>query len=192
MNVVEIFNSMQGEGKYMGIMCTFVRFAGCNLRCTFCDEVKKYGRAKEMSVDEVVSQCKQPHIVLTGGEPTLQPELEKLISKLVAKGHEVHIETNGTKAIPYQTFNLWVTCSPKAPDFEINTPCDEIKLVVDNKGLTFEKAVGIAESQSQCVWLQPCDGPGIKESMHTITKWIALRPDLFRAGIQLHKYYGVI
>lgn len=191
MNVVEIFDSMQGEGKYMGVMCTFVRFAGCNLRCTFCDEHYKYARAKDIDVPDIVKQCKQEHVVLTGGEPTIQADLNVLIDALIDAGKSVHIETNGTRFIRPR-LNLWVTCSPKAPDFEINTPSDEIKLVVDGKDLTFEKAVGIAETQEGPIWLQPCDGPDIKESMYTITKWISLRPDLFRAGIQLHKYYGVI
>ena len=59
MKVVEIFDSMQGEGEYMGIMCTFVRFAGCNLSCPFCDEAKKYSKAKEMSIEKIVKKCKQ-------------------------------------------------------------------------------------------------------------------------------------
>ena len=49
MKVVEIFESMQGEGHWMGIQCTFVRLAGCNLKCPFCDEASKYEKAEEMS-----------------------------------------------------------------------------------------------------------------------------------------------
>lgn len=188
MKVVEIFDSMQGEGHYMGIMCTFVRFAGCNLKCPFCDEASKYGKAKEMTIEQIVKKCKQELVVLTGGEPTLQPQLEELVRALHNKGCvTVGIETNGTNAV---SDNIdWVTCSPKAPKFEINCRANEIKLVVD-KSLTLKTALAIAEIHCSYVWLQPCDGPWLEQSKKTILKWIKKYPDLFRAGIQLHKYYN--
>ena len=188
MKVVEIFDSMQGEGEYMGVMCTFVRFAGCNLKCPFCDEASKYGKAKEMSVEQIVKKCKQEHVVLTGGEPTIQSQIAILTADLHDKGCKVHIETNGTNATP--TNIDWVTCSPKAPKFEINCKADEIKLVVD-KSLTLKTALAIAEKRCSFVWLQPCDGPWIEQSKKKILKWIKKYPNEFRAGIQLHKWYEV-
>lgn len=190
MKVVEIFDSMQGEGEFMGIMATFVRFAGCNLKCPFCDEASKYGRAKDMSIDTIVDKCKQDIVVLTGGEPTIQPGISVLIDKLKMTGHKVHIETNGTERID-NDYNVWVTCSPKAPKFEINCRADEIKLVVD-KSLTLETALAIAEKRCSFVWLQPCDGPWLGSSRKKILRWLKMHPNEFRAGIQLHKYYGVI
>ena len=190
MKVVEIFDSMQGEGQYMGVMCTFVRFAGCNLKCPFCDEVSKYSKAKDMPIHTIVEKCKQKIVVLTGGEPTIQPAISVLIDKLKIAGHEVHIETNGTERID-DNYNTWVTCSPKAPRFDINCHADEIKLVVD-KSLTLKTALGIAQKRCSFVWLQPCDGPWLEQSKKKILKWIKKYPNEFRAGIQLHKYYGVI
>lgn len=186
MTVVEIFDSIQGEGRWMGIMRTFVRFAGCNLKCPFCDEAKKYGDQKEMTVDEIVAACKQHGVVLTGGEPTIQADLDELITALRFEGHAVAIETNGTNEVTSQ--GIWVTCSPKAPDYKVCTH-DEIKLVVDEH-LTFEEAKEIAEAENDFVWLQPCDGPWLEESKKRIIDWIAKEPNLFRAGIQLHKYYN--
>lgn len=188
MKVVEIFDSIQGEGQYIGIMCTFVRFAGCNLKCSFCDEASKYGKAKEMTIEQIVKKCKQEIVVLTGGEPTLQPQLAVLAADLHDKGCRVHIETNGTNAVPPNID--WVTCSPKAPKFEINCKADEIKLVVD-KSLTLETALNIAKKRCSFVWLQPCDGPWLEQSKKTILKWIKKYPNEFRAGIQLHKWYEV-
>lgn len=191
MNVVEIFDSMQGEGSYMGVMCTFVRFAGCNLKCYFCDEASKYGKAKEMTIERIVAKCKQRYVVLTGGEPTLQPQLKDLVKALHRAGHMVHIETNGTRAVPEEVDHI--VCSPKAPKFEINCHADEIKLVVDEK-LTLKKALEIITDRT-FVWLQPCDGPDIElfqKSREKILKWIKKHPDKFRAGIQLHKWYGVV
>lgn len=188
MKVVEIFDSMQGEGEFMGIMATFVRFAGCNLKCPFCDEASKYGKAKEMTIEQIAEKCKQALVVLTGGEPTIQPGLTSLADYLMKHGYHVHIETNGTNYI--SNSNVWITCSPKAPKFEINCRADEIKLVVD-KSLTLKQALALTSVRT-FVWLQPCDGPWLEQSKKKILKWIKKYPDLFRAGIQLHKYYGVI
>lgn len=190
MKVVEIFDSMQGEGDWMGVMCTFVRFAGCNLSCSFCDEAKKYSKAKEMSIEKIVEKCKQNIVVLTGGEPTIQPQLRELVAALHSAGHSVHIETNGTNYVPCEVD--WVTVSPKAPKYECKYPHNEIKLVV-SKDLTLKQALTHTGGYLLCgqhVWLQPCDGPWLEQSKKTILKWIKKYPDLFRAGIQLHKYYG--
>lgn len=190
MKVVEIFDSMQGEGEFMGITCTFVRFAGCNLSCSFCDEAKKYSKAKEMSIEKIVKKCKQKIVVLTGGEPTIQPQLKELVAALHSAGHSVHIETNGTNYVPCEVD--WVTVSPKAPKYEckgVSGLHNEIKLVV-SKDLTLKQA--LEHTGGQPVWLQPCDGPWLEQSKKTIVKWIKKYPDLFRAGIQLHKYYEVI
>ncbi len=189
MKVVEIFDSIQGEGRYMGIMCTFVRFAGCNLSCPFCDEAKKYGKAKEMTIEKIVEQCKQQIVVLIGGEPTIQPQLEELVSALHKAGHSVHIETNGINDVPRNID--WVTVSPKAQRYRVTPLADELKLVV-SEDLNLEQALKVAALKPVPVWLQPCDGPYIKQSMETILKWIKKYPDLFRAGIQLHKYYEVM
>lgn len=187
MKVVEIFDSIQGEGRWMGVYCTFVRFAGCNLQCPFCDEKSKYEKAKEMTVAQIAKKCKQQHVILTGGEPTLQEELKELISKLLDEQHRIHIETNGTNGVPPMID--WVTCSPKAPEFKIECYYDELKLVVDEH-LTLKKALQLAEAyKTGLVWLQPCDGPHLEDSKRRILKWIKEYPHLFRAGIQLHKYY---
>lgn len=188
MKVVEIFDSMQGEGEYMGVMCTFVRFPGCNLQCPFCDEHEKYSKAVEMDIPDIVAKCNYNIVVLTGGEPTLQPLLNDLVDALHAAYHLVHIETNGTNLVP-KTLD-WVTCSPKAPLFNMTCRPNEVKLVVD-EDLNYNKAVAITLAVRDRVWLQPCDGPWIEESKKRITEWIAKSPDLFRAGIQLHKYYEV-
>lgn len=190
MKVVEIFDSMQGEGRYMGVMSTFVRFAGCNLDCPFCDEKAKYSKAKEMTIEEIAAQCIYTTVVLTGGEPTLQPALGLLVKHLHAEGHSVHVETNGTAFVPSEVD--WITCSPKAPEYAV-TPngCNEMKLVVD-EALSLDKAISLAQNVRCRVWLQPCDGPKIEESKRRILEWIRKYPILFRAGIQLHKWYEVI
>lgn len=192
MKVVEIFDSIQGEGYWMGTMCTFIRLAGCNLACPFCDERSKYERAKEMSEEEIAAQVNYDHVVVTGGEPTLQP-LGKLMTCLHQRGCYVHLETNGTKGIiNWGDHNPdWITCSPKAPDYAVNCKTNEIKLVVSDD-LTIEQALSFTRPGRRLIWLQPCDGPGIEESRQKIMDWVRLYPTVFRAGIQLHKWYGVV
>jgi organic radical activating enzyme len=98
MRVIEIFCSIQGEGPAMGRPATFVRLAGCNLRCQGCDTDDSPWQ--ELSLVEVIEKIRYPMVVITGGEPTMQmEELSQLISLLHSLGSEIHIETNGTNPI---------------------------------------------------------------------------------------------
>lgn len=99
--ISEIFYSIQGEGELTGVPSAFVRTAGCNLRCQWCDT--KYAswtpEGRQMSVDEVlaaVTAHPARHVVLTGGEPMVAPELPALASALRARGLHITIETAGT------------------------------------------------------------------------------------------------
>lgn len=104
MKVVEIFKSIEGEGKRAGLPCTFIRLFGCNLRCKYCDT--KYGwsseysdNAKEMSIEQIVEEAVKigvPHITITGGEPLIHDDLFLLLSELAKRNFWVNVETNGT------------------------------------------------------------------------------------------------
>ena len=199
MKVVEIFESIQGEGHWMGNWCTFVRLAGCNLKCSFCDEASKYGKATEMSVDEIVSQVHTTMVVITGGEPTIQEFLPDLICALHKQHHRVHIETNGTGSCVFlgEMRPDWVTVSPKEySGFVIDTRPDEIKFVV-NETLSFDEILNVHSDWPDCtIWLQPCDSPSSEArntSKNRIIDWLSQFGDgrsWLKAGIQLHKYYG--
>jgi 7-carboxy-7-deazaguanine synthase len=122
MHVMEIYRSIQGEGMLMGVPTTFVRFFACNLRCSWCDtkyswSVRDGGTWESMSPEKVVRRVEDlgaRHIVLTGGEPTLQKDLPQLTLLLKNLGYHVTIETNATifpaKAVPL--IDLW-SLSPK-------------------------------------------------------------------------------
>ena len=98
MRLIEIFYSIQGEGPAMGRPATFIRLAGCNLRCQGCDTDNRASR--ELSIEEMMKNIQSRMVVITGGEPTLQmKELSELIQSLHARGNEIHIETNGTNPI---------------------------------------------------------------------------------------------
>ncbi len=97
MRIIELFNSIQGEGIYTGVPSVFLRTAGCNLKCSWCDTKYSWSVGKKMSVDEiinVINQYPSKHLVISGGEPLIQ--LKKVI-ELVSKADKfVTIETNGT------------------------------------------------------------------------------------------------
>lgn len=105
MQVAELFRSFQGEGFLTGTPSVFVRVAGCNLRCWFCDSpyASWHPEGAKMSVEEIVGRVEtlgETHVVLTGGEPMLFAELVPLTSQLHALGRHITIETAGTCYLP--------------------------------------------------------------------------------------------
>jgi 7-carboxy-7-deazaguanine synthase len=99
--IAELYSSIQGEGQFAGTPSVFVRTTGCNLRCWFCDTPFTSWKAEGQHVEvlELVRQVQAfgvEHVVLTGGEPLLQPGSELLCEQLLAAGHFVTIETAGT------------------------------------------------------------------------------------------------
>ncbi len=102
MRVTEIFFSIQGEGTRAGRPCVFVRFTGCDLRCTYCDTAYAFHGGREMERGEILREiaghpCR--FVLLTGGEPTLQHELPELARELLARGYEVAVETHGQRPL---------------------------------------------------------------------------------------------
>lgn len=102
MKVVEIFNSIEGEGKRVGKPCTFIRLFGCNLRCKYCDSlyaVESGSSYEEMSVEDILQKVQEygcPSVTVTGGEPLIHKGINVLLSVLATSGYEVNVETNGT------------------------------------------------------------------------------------------------
>jgi len=97
--VSEIFASIQGETSYVGLPFAFVRLTGCNLRCRYCDTTYAYDDGEEFSLNQVVLRVADfgiPRVMVTGGEPLLQEETPALVEALLALGHTVLVETNGT------------------------------------------------------------------------------------------------
>ncbi len=106
----------------MGRPATFVRLAGCNLRCQGCDTDER--SCRELSISEVMKSIRSRMVVITGGEPTLQMEqLMELVSLLHCQGNEIHIETNGTNPIPKDILEKihYAVVSPKrGSNFHLN------------------------------------------------------------------------
>ncbi len=106
MRVIEIFQSKQGEGVWTGVMSTFVRTIGCNLRCGFCDTTYASWKSEEgsdLSIEEIVGRVillGNRHVILTGGEPMMHSELIMLTEMLAQRGLRITIETAGTIDLP--------------------------------------------------------------------------------------------
>jgi 7-carboxy-7-deazaguanine synthase len=122
MLVMEVYRSIQGEGTLMGVPTTFVRFFACNLRCSWCDtryswSVREGGSWRTLAPQAVADEVEElgtRHVVLTGGEPTLQKDLLDLAKLLKARDHHLTIETNATivRESLLPLIDLW-SLSPK-------------------------------------------------------------------------------
>lgn len=99
LQIIEIFNSIQGEGSHIGKPSTFIRTAGCNLKCPGCDSPYSWGEGKTMTIEEIIIEVKKydtKNIVITGGEPTLQEHGWELAYILHMEGYITSLQTNGT------------------------------------------------------------------------------------------------
>ena len=212
--VNEIFYSLQGEGYNTGRAAVFVRFSGCNLSCPFCDT--DFTSFQEMTAEEIVGTVKalEPSpsasspcrlVVLTGGEPTLQVD-EALVSALQTAGHEVAMESNGTRPAPE---NLdWLTVSPKTTggerlEIKGGRFPDEIKIVFDEDTdpetilaalkMTTPISSPRGGREGVLLFLQPCD-TGDKERNTRIVKrcveYIKTHPH-WRLSLQTHKLINI-
>jgi len=102
MKICEYFRSIQGEGLTIGIPTYFIRTAGCNLRCSWCDTAYAQEGGMEMSVKEIMEMVDDTeNVCVTGGEPLLQKDMPKLIDKLLKAGKRIVIETNGSQDISW-------------------------------------------------------------------------------------------
>ncbi len=98
LSVNEIFYSIQGESTFAGKPCVFVRLAGCDLRCSWCDTPYAFNEGEKMSVDDVIAKVeayRSPLVEVTGGEPLLQEDVYPLMERLLEDGCTVLLETGG-------------------------------------------------------------------------------------------------
>lgn len=188
LQLAEIFYSVQGEGTWTGTPSVFVRLAGCNLACDFCDT--DYALKFFAGVDQVVARVRElggdcPMVILTGGEPLAQAETSALIAALQADGRRVHIESNGTIFTELPA-DVWLTVSPKERvDPRMAARADEAKLIVD--GRIPEEHLRLFNGKPT-ILLQP---EGNKPANIALAvDYAKLHPQRFRLSLQTHKYIG--
>lgn len=192
--VMEHFYTIQGEGVHTGHAAYFIRLAGCDVGCHWCDVKDSWDESKHprMSVDTLVASVLtsgSPIVVITGGEPLLH-DLEHLTSKLKAHGLHVHLETSGSS--PLSGSIDWVTLSPKRfkpPVDSIYASVHELKVVV----LTIKDLQWAEMHAAKCppgtkFLLQPeWDTP---RAMPLIVDYVKSHPQ-WAISLQTHKYLNV-
>lgn len=190
-NLVEIFESLQGEGRNSGRPVVFVRFAGCNLACPWCDTDVK-GRFS-LSLEDLVREIagyRAKSVILTGGEPTLVKEMPALVAALKSKGYWIAVETNGTNAPEWLGDIDYVACSPKAEyaDRVVLARADEVR-VVASSAETAGFCKNIREKiKATDYYVSPCERNGeidfatAKNTLSQLEGW--------SLSVQLHKILG--
>lgn len=191
MRINEIFYSLQGEGFFTGTPSVFIRLSGCNLQCPFCDT--SHQTFTEMSEEEIAHQAagyKARHVVITGGEPSLQLT-DTLVEKLHKAGKFVTVETNGTHPLPHNID--WITLSPKDAFVRQGsqialTRCHEIKLVYDGRPLPSYPTLETLHR-----FLQPCDTGNESQNRQILNDAInyCLQHPEWRLSLQTHKLIDI-
>jgi 7-carboxy-7-deazaguanine synthase len=200
MRVTEIFRSIQGEGSRAGRPCAFVRFTGCDLRCTWCDSTYTFQGGTERSRRSILEELEATglrHVCLTGGEPLLQRELPALCADLVAAGWEVTVETHGqldAEGLPPEVIRIFDVKAPgsgeETRDFgylDRLRPHDEVKFVVASRE-DFEWSVEVARRHRLpgrvSVLLSPVV-PAVAPK--DLVEWMLASSLEARISLQLHK-----
>lgn len=211
LKIVELFYTIQGEGPYSGMPAVFVRLAGCNLRCTWCDTDFESGavvHTTQALVDMVLtaSAGRTKLCVITGGEPMLQ-NIVPLIYELNRHNYRCQIETAGTIWVPgLEEVPVTFVCSPKTGKVNamIYEKCKHYKYVVGHTDTIVDgrivtatqpngKSMALAQGKpSATIWIQPRDDHDDAENALNV----AFARDMclqygYRLCLQLHKLVGV-
>lgn len=192
--VVETFHSVQGEGFWTGVNAFFIRLAGCDVGCSWCDTKHSWpiDRHPMCEISDLVNQAiaAQPFmVVVTGGEP-LMHDLAGLTQSLRQSGLRTHLETSGSHPLTGE-FD-WISLSPKQfkpPLEEIYARANELKVVVDNEDdLVWAEQSAQKVSAQTVKLLQPqWENPA---SQQLVMDYVLSHPD-WRVGLQTHKFLGV-
>jgi len=218
MQIIEIYKSLQGESSYTGLPCVFVRLAGCNLRCTWCDSEYTFQGGQRMTLDEIEAEVRRlsPRVGLveiTGGEPLLQErEAVPLMDRLLLAGYEVLLETSGERPLQKVPAGVVKIVDVKCPDsgeggtFRMENldalgRRDEVKFVIASRD-DYEFARDFMQqhdlaSRISSVILSPAfrkDAAGSRDVSHCLVdprelaEWMLADSVPARLGLQIHKF----
>jgi len=210
LSVIEIFHSIDGEGIRTGMPVTFIRLAGCNLRCSYCDTqyAQEATMGELMTVDEIVERVKYNAVTITGGEPLLhEHQVIELIEKLNKDGRYINIETNGSInivpfVIPVKSGRGFFTVDYKCPcsgmeqdmcesTFAAMDESDVLKFVVSNEDdlSALRRFLMNHTWFRSTIFVSPCYGKMDLEQLVEEVKLLGLKFPKFdiRFQVQLHK-----
>ncbi len=217
MYLIEIYKSIQGESSFAGLPCIFLRLAGCNLRCAWCDSEYTFTGGYKLSEDQVVAEVEHLAPVrlveFTGGEPMLQErELVPLIERMLIAGYELMIETSGERplervpAAVHKIVDVKCPGSGEAGSFRISnldrlTTRDEVKFVIANRN-DYEFARNFIrehkpETRAGQILLSPAFSKTPSSARSTenclldpreLVEWMLADALPARLSLQIHKY----
>jgi len=201
MKIAEIFTSLQGEGKNQGKPCLFIRLAGCNLHCRWCDTACAQTGGIEMSPDTILEHAwrqNPSYVCITGGEPLLQADdLEPLLVSLHKRGTIIEIETNGTidftRLQPYASVCMDVKCPSSGEQSDLGLldalhQEDTVKFVVgDETDCQYAKEIITTRRIPGEIFFSPVFG----SDYNPIVQFILANNLPVRFQVQLHKLIGV-
>lgn len=199
--VHEVYASIQGEGTRTGLPCVFVRTTACHLRCRYCDTAHAFHEGKERSVFDVAEEVLDyeiPLVLLTGGEPLLQPAVHPLMERLLDAGREVLLETSGGVSTERVDPRVVVILDVKTPgsgevkrnvweNLERLRPHDEVKFVLTGKD-DYAWAKALLERErlfERCAVLFSPEAEGLDPA--ALAEWIVKDRLPVRMQVQLHK-----
>lgn len=203
LRISEIFHSLQGESRSVGLPTVFVRLTGCPLRCQYCDTAYAFHGGEMQSLDDIMQQVRDydcAYVTVTGGEPLAQPNCLPLLTRLCDAGLKVSLETSGAMAIDDVDERVSVVLDLKTPgslecdrnrleNISLLRGKDQVKFVIcDRKDYEWSK------SQLQQYDLASRAGEVLFSPSHTelnnqeLAGWILEDRLPVRMQIQLHKY----
>ncbi len=197
--IVEIFTSIQGEGRWSGYPATFIRFGDCNLQCSFCDT--SHGEYSEMNLSQILNSIPSlpKRIVITGGEPTLY-DLSLLIKVLKSMDYKIHVETNGMVFKSWLKKVDWITLSPKNKNIHLTVLIlsNEIKWLIGKNTNVYthyflsrrDTIKRIFNELDTIHYFQPVDEPGIEENIKKCIELTTKYPNT-AISFQIHKKYNL-
>ena len=202
--ISEIFYSILGESTYQGLPCSFVRVAGCNLNCSYCNTLYAQKGGEEYSIEKILSVLlgyPTKLVEITGGEPLLQDSVHKLIQELIKRKYKVLIETNGSVDIGKLPSEVIVIMDIKCPSSEMHDKInwENIKKLKDEDEIKF-----VLQDLNDYLWAKEVikkynlSGKKIllslvfnKLSPRVLSEWMLKDGLNARLHLQLHKIIGI-
>jgi 7-carboxy-7-deazaguanine synthase len=201
--VCELFKSIQGESSFAGEVCLFVRLAGCNLSCSYCDTAyaKESGSGRQMSIDGIMAWIGSRRVRLveiTGGEPLLQKETAALAARLCEEAYTVLVETNGSldiSALPDMCVRVMDVKCPSSgmagslyrPNLDALNAHDECKFVISDRD-DFEWACGFLADHRLAGKGRVIFSPNRERlAPKLLAEWLLDKNPGARLGLQLHR-----
>src|SRR5687767_1845819 len=203
LTITEIFHSIQGESTHAGRPCVFVRLTACDLRCSWCDTVYAFTEGRKMPIDDVLAEVAsrgEKLVEITGGEPLLQKEVYPLMDALLARGHEVLLETGGHVPLTRVPAGVKKIVDVKCPgsgesdrnhwdNLQAVGADDEVKFVIKDRG-DYEYARRVVAEHDlaarvKAVHFSPVHG--VLEP-RLLAEWVLADKLPVRVQLQLHKF----